>query len=451
MSNVPRTDDVFQQDKRVEKRVSDLELWRRTNAGSVGPPGPAGPSGLAWQGGWAAGTPYAINDAVTYLGSSYRRLAAGTTATTPDADSANWAVIASKGTPGADGAVGATGAVGPTGAAGAVGPAGPAGPVGATGGNATVPMDPWHLVGTAGEPAFAAGVSNKGGGEAPVAFRKDPLGRVQVRGVANVPSAASSPLFTLPPADCPAVGFARTFGDDWNTNNPCHIAVGTNGIVTKVTAGVTVIDLSPLVFDTDSVTQMPTGPQGPAGAPGATGGGAFVGQIVSSGLPTVPSTYQACDGTALAVGVHPTLRAALVAASNPWGVTGSNPKVPNLGGVFLLGKDGTHALGTTGGEATHLLTTAEMPSHAHGAVTQSGSTPDHTHVLSAGTVYLDVGGGAGFIASGGPRWAFAQGGNTGASDRSLAHTHPITAEGGGGAHNNMPPYAAVNYMIYSGD
>lgn len=57
----------------------------------IGPPGPAG---LTWRGTWASATAYAVNDAVTYNGSSYRRIVAGTTATAPDSDSTNWVYIA---------------------------------------------------------------------------------------------------------------------------------------------------------------------------------------------------------------------------------------------------------------------------------------------------------------------------------------------------------------------
>lgn len=68
-----------------------------------GPPGQTGEVGLTWRGAWDGGTAYAVRDAVTYNGSSYRRLVAGTTATAPDADATNWALFAQKGDPGAQG------------------------------------------------------------------------------------------------------------------------------------------------------------------------------------------------------------------------------------------------------------------------------------------------------------------------------------------------------------
>lgn len=69
----------------------------------VGPAGAAGVAGLTWRGAWAAATAYAVNDAVTDSGSSYRRKVAGTTATAPGSDATNWDVIAAKGATGATG------------------------------------------------------------------------------------------------------------------------------------------------------------------------------------------------------------------------------------------------------------------------------------------------------------------------------------------------------------
>jgi collagen type VII alpha len=102
-------------------------------AGAVGPAGANGTSGLngtpgmVWQGAWSSGMNYAVDDAVSYGGTSYLSLTAGNVGQRPDLSPTNWAVLAQAGVAGASGAVGATGGVG------VAGPAGVAGSIGATG------------------------------------------------------------------------------------------------------------------------------------------------------------------------------------------------------------------------------------------------------------------------------------------------------------------------------
>jgi hypothetical protein len=91
-------------------------------AGSQGPigpqgvPGPVGPAGLNWQGAWSALGTYVIDDAVGYGGASWFCIAnVGPSATTPDIDPLNWALLASQGSPGPQGPQGIQGPVGPTG------------------------------------------------------------------------------------------------------------------------------------------------------------------------------------------------------------------------------------------------------------------------------------------------------------------------------------------------
>ena len=81
--------------------------------------------------------------------------------------------------------------------------------------------------------------------------------------------------------------------------------------------------------------------------------------------------------------------------------------------TFLLGAGETYTGGDTGGEATHTLTTDEIPSHSHGSV-YSG----------------DV--------SGTKRYPWF----TGSGDKM---DYGSISVGGGQAHNNMPPYLVV-YM-----
>lgn len=83
--------------------------------------------------------------------------------------------------------------------------------------------------------------------------------------------------------------------------------------------------------------------------------------------------------------------------------------------TFLLAAGDTYAGGTTGGEAEHTLTVAEMPSHSHAqyVTANNGSEAIRRDYSSDGACA-----------------SYPQGLNTGAT-------------GGGAAHNNMPPYLAI--------
>lgn len=114
---------------------------------------------------------------------------------------------------------------------------------------------------------------------------------------------------------------------------------------------------------------------------------------------------------------------------------GSN-STPDLRGRFVIGAQGdsgnTYDVGDTGGSATHTLTTAEMPSHNHSATsTDSG----HTHVLPYGD-------------SGGESDGWDGNGNSSTTNTGYANiTTAIGNTGGGGAHNNMPPFYALCYIM----
>lgn len=84
--------------------------------------------------------------------------------------------------------------------------------------------------------------------------------------------------------------------------------------------------------------------------------------------------------------------------------------------AFLWGCDANGGIGTTGGEKTHKLTTAEMPSHSHGAVYSGNAT---------GTKNLP--------------WL-----STGVLGTGDKIAYSAIATGDGAAHNNMPPYVQVS-------
>lgn len=98
--------------------------------------------------------------------------------------------------------------------------------------------------------------------------------------------------------------------------------------------------------------------------------------------------------------------------------------------TFLLSAGDTYTGGTTGGEATHTLTTDEMPSHSHFQQYQSNTSYVGIHVKN----YNSGGSIQGVQPSNGTR-------RNNIADPSTRV--PTVATGGGQAHNNLPPYLVV--------
>ncbi len=118
--------------------------------GSQGVQGPAGSNGVGFnfRNAFDNSVAYALNDVVTYGGSTYVATTAsqGPNNPTPNVNTAGWSVMAQQGTAGPQGPqglAGATGATGPQGLTGATGSQGPIGLTGATG--------PQGLIGLTGD------------------------------------------------------------------------------------------------------------------------------------------------------------------------------------------------------------------------------------------------------------------------------------------------------------
>ena len=104
--------------------------------GGAGPQGPAGVNGTGFnfRNAFDPTATYAINDVVTYSGSTYlANVANGPNTLTPDANTSAWAVVAQQGATGPAGSQGLIGAMGPQGSQGIQGLTGAIGPQGAQG------------------------------------------------------------------------------------------------------------------------------------------------------------------------------------------------------------------------------------------------------------------------------------------------------------------------------
>lgn len=142
-------------------------------------------------------------------------------------------------------------------------------------------------------------------------------------------------------------------------------------------------------------------------------------------------------------------------STNPSQLFGGTWVALNEGRV-LIGAGTAYPAGSTGGEATHTLTTREMPSHSHSGSTSSAGS--HYHYAFNN----DIGSPYEYVTSSQVANKGAQGGATaerytitgssssasvGKTDSDGSHSHSMNLNntGGGAAHNNMQPYLSV-YM-----
>jgi microcystin-dependent protein len=150
-----------------------------------------------------------------------------------------------------------------------------------------------------------------------------------------------------------------------------------------------------------------------------------------------------------------------------WAICDGTSGTPNLRDRFVVGAGSTYAVDATGGAATVTLDTTQIPAHSHtadGDLT-AASAGAHTHTFSATTggagafsftVRSDAYGSDGVAAgNGGGVYSLSQPDHThtvsGTTASNGAHTHDITGStantGGGLAHENLPPYYALAYIM----
>jgi len=158
--------------------------------------------------------------------------------------------------------------------------------------------------------------------------------------------------------------------------------------------------------------------------------------IVEWSSASIPSGFLECTGAAVSRSTYSALFA-IVGTTYGAGDGSTTFNIPDIQDKVILGKSGTKALGSTGGAATTTntgnvggstanatLSTGQLPSHSHPALTPSGSFSSN------------AGGSSGKTS-----------GNSGNAGEDGAHSHNMSATFSGDATSVVQPYLAVIYII----
>lgn len=171
-----------------------------------------------------------------------------------------------------------------------------------------------------------------------------------------------------------------------------------------------------------------------------------VGAIMQYAAATDPAsgTWLICNGRAISRTTYSSLFST-VSTTYGGGDGSTTFNIPDLRGRIAVGVDasGVHlgtakpTLASSGGEENHTLSSTEMPSHSHGV-----TDPGHVHGLLEGQATLIQGTGA-------PQASVMIYEGSYFSLNTDTHTTGISINnaGSGGAHNNLQPYLALNYII----
>lgn len=165
------------------------------------------------------------------------------------------------------------------------------------------------------------------------------------------------------------------------------------------------------------------------------------GAIVPFGGSVAPDKFLLCNGGSHAAATYPGLFAII---GYTYGGAGPNFNVPDLRGRVPagVGAGSFGSLNDKPGAETHTLTIPQIPAHNHSGATSTDG--DHAHTqLWGSTVNVDQENpdATGFVNN-----SIGYNTNT-TTNGSHSHTVATVNTGGGGAHNNIQPSIALNFII----
>ena len=129
-------------------------------------------------------------------------------------------------------------------------------------------------------------------------------------------------------------------------------------------------------------------------------------------------------------------------ADTTWHLCDGTNGTPDLRGRFILGASDAHAVGSTGGEEATGLEIENLPPHSFSGTTSTDGA--HTHTVYGGDGAVDYTKIDGFDVD--SRLYEANNKQT-SSAGNHHHTFTTNTLGAGIAHNNMPPYYTLAFIM----
>jgi len=154
----------------------------------------------------------------------------------------------------------------------------------------------------------------------------------------------------------------------------------------------------------------------------------FLGEIRQISFNFAPHGWALCNGQLLPINQNQALFSLLGTFYGGNGVT--TFALPNLQGRAPLHVGPASVLGQAGGESAHTLTTPEMPAHTHVPQAVTGAT---SRVATPQNNIFANTSKAAYAPDGGATVAMS--------------AQAVGLQGGGQAHENMPPYLTLNFII----
>lgn len=199
-----------------------------------------------------------------------------------------------------------------------------------------------------------------------------------------------------------------------------------------------------------------------------------VGSIIISTSSVIPTGYLVCDGSAVDRSQYADLFA-VIGTTYGSGDGLNTFNLPNLSGKVAVGPTSGLVLGSTGGEATHVLQSSEIVAHTHDVPSHThtssivAKTPEFTHTITQPMYRYNVlnGGlnGSQMSRQFNAYSSVASAAMTRSSNLSVdAHTTADCTMSGGildapafdteptglsQPHDNMMPYLTLTYLIYA--